>query len=156
MPPDAVWLRHVPVSFALAPVRVESEIMRLRPRAVICCGMAEKRQRLSIERQAKRFPQKYDVPNGNAPAPVADEQVSILQTTMDVRRLMTGTVLSEVSEDAGAYVCNDLYYNVLKLVDQVSWEMAGVFIHIPVVNPNNKTFLLQDFFKIVSQISACD
>lgn len=158
MPPDAVWLRQLPVSYDLAPMRVKSEIMRLQPRVVICCGMAEKRLQLSVERQAKRMSQTHLTNASKAHNFVSKsalvEHDSILQTAIDVDGLIAGTLLSEVSEDAGTYVCNHLYYNVLMLVDKVSWKMSGVFIHIPVLNPDNKTFLLQDLLKIVTRLSA--
>ena len=170
MPPDVVWLRHVPVSNELAAILVGSEIMRLRPRAVICCGMAEKRQQLSIERQAKRVERqarreaqsikreleisKTELPpHAAAVESTTAKPVSILQTTMDIEYLMADTLLSEVSEDAGTYVCNFLYYDLLDLVCRVNWEMAGVFIHIPIFNPDSQAILLQDFLKIVNKIS---
>ncbi|MEM6451287.1 MAG: peptidase C15 [Cyanobacteria bacterium P01_D01_bin.105] len=148
LPSGTVWLRQVPVSFDLAPVRVESEIMRLRPRVVICCGMAEKRWRLSVERQAKRYLQRQ-TPHTEG---FAAAQISVLQTTVDVDRLVTGTCLSKVSEDAGSYVCNHLYYSVLKLVGSVDWEITGIFIHVPILHPDNKTFLVEDFSKILARL----
>lgn len=139
LPADAVWLRQVPVSFALAPVRVINEIGRLRPRVVICCGMAEKRPYLSIERQAIEYSFK--------------EPLQTLQTSVNVLALRVGTLLSEVSDDAGRYVCNHLYYSVLKFIDEASWETVGVFIHIPILSRENKGLILNDFIHIVSKLA---
>ena len=132
MPSDAVWLRHVPVNFELAPMQVESEIRRCRPRAVICCGMAETRSRLSVERLAKHR--------------------LVLSTPMDTKRLVSNTLLSEISEDAGTYVCNYLYYSVLSLAKEVDWQMKGVFIHIPVLKPDNQSLLLRDFVSLIETV----
>jgi len=160
LPPDAVWMRQVPVSFDLAPIRVESEIRRSRPRTVICCGMAEKRTRLSVERLARRYVDRENYRSAHLSAHL-ENQVSnavrpaanILQTSVNVERAIAGTVLSEISEDAGTYVCNHLYYSVLDLVEKVDWEMSGVFIHIPVLNSDNQTVILQDFVKVIDKIS---
>lgn len=170
LPQSAAWLRHVPVSFDLAPVRVESEVMRLRPGAVICCGMAETRSRLSIETQAKRLPSDADLSNSacessfqmssfgvsgdkHAEALSGYGGTGTMRTSADINALMADTVLSEVSEDAGTYVCNHLYYNVLDLADRVSWTMMGVFIHIPIVTFSNRDFLVRDFALIVDRIA---
>lgn len=134
LPADAVWLRQVPVSFALAPVRVINEIGRLRPRVVICCGMAEERPHLSIERQARG-------------------PLQTLQTSVNASALLAGTLLSEVSSDAGSYVCNHLYYSVLKFIEEASWETVGVFIHIPVLSRQNKKLIINDFIRIVSKLA---
>ena len=134
LPADAVWLRQVPVSSALAPVQVINEIGRLRPRMVICCGMAENRPHLSIERQAR--------------APL-----QTLQTSVDVSALLAGTSLSDVSDDAGSYVCNHLYYSVLEFIDKTRWETAGLFIHIPILSRENKELILNDFIHIVSKLA---
>ena len=139
LPADAVWLRQVPVSFALAPVHVINEIGRLRPRVVICCGMAEKRPHLSIERQAIEYSLKGPLRS--------------LQTSVNVSALLAGTLLSEVSDDAGSYVCNHLYYSVLKFIDEASWETVGVFIHIPVLSRENRGPIISDFIRIVSKLA---
>lgn len=135
LPADAIWLRQVPVSFALAPIYVTNEIARLRPRLVICCGMAEKRPYLSIERQAK--------------APL-----QTLQTPANVSALLAGTLLSDISDDAGSYVCNHLYYSVLKFINDARWETVSLFIHVPVLSCENKGLVLNDFVHIVSKLAA--
>lgn len=133
LPADAIWLRQVPVSFQLAPLRVISEIYRLRPRAVICCGMAEGRAYLSLEQQAKGR--------------------RVLQTSVNLSALLMGTTLSEVSDDAGWYVCNHLYYSVLAFIEQLNLETQGLFVHIPTLSPPSKALILNDFERIAARLS---
>lgn len=139
MPADAVWLRHVPVNFQLAPIRVIGEISRLRPRAVICCGMAEGRSLLSVEQQAVRI--------------AADGTALALQTSVDISELLTNTTLTECSDDAGSYVCNHLYYSVLSFIRNTSLKTTGVFVHIPILSQESKMLILDDFTKIVLSLS---
>jgi pyroglutamyl-peptidase len=156
LPVDTVWLAQVPVNFAIAPIRVISEIARLRPRVVICCGMAENRAVLSIERQAtgrqsekrqvKELHEKRSMRPANLP-PLT------LQTSVKVSALLSGTLLSEPSDDAGSYVCNHLYYRVLKFIDQTNWPTRAIFIHIPLLTAHNKRLILDDFVAIASQLA---
>jgi pyroglutamyl-peptidase len=140
LPADTVWLPQLPVSFELAPMRVINEIGRLRPRVVICCGMAEKRAVLSIERQAKRSQ--------------GQEPWLSLQTSAAVCTLLSGTRLSEISEDAGSYVCNHLYYSVLKFIDQANWPTVAIFIHVPLLSAANKKLIFDDFVAITAQLAS--
>ncbi len=133
LPVGSVWLRHVPVCFDLAPTLVIGELQRRRPRAVICCGMAENRTRLSIEQQA------VDIR-------------STLQTSVDVQALLKETTHSEVSYDAGRYVCNHLYYQVLSAISASDLDTVAIFVHVPVLNAQNMPAMLSDFLKIASAL----
>ncbi len=136
LPADAHLLRQVPVSFQLAPTQVIGEIQRLRPRLVICCGMAESRSCLSLERQAKAAGQ-------------------TLRTSIDLSSLMTETTLTEISDDAGSFVCNHLYYSVLDFVDKADWDMVAVFVHVPVLTSENRLGILNDFEAIAHKLTRC-
>ncbi|MGB3788276.1 MAG: peptidase C15 [Phormidesmis sp.] len=138
LPAGSVWLRHVPVCFDLAPTLVIDELQRLRPRAVICCGMAENRTRLSIEKQA--------VEQRAAGAE------RTLQTSVDVQSLLKETTHSEVSYDAGRYVCNHLYYRVLAAIRGSSLNTVAIFVHVPVLNDQNMPAMLSDFLKVFSAL----
>ncbi len=138
LPADSVWLRHVPVCFELAPTLVISEMQKLRPRAVICCGMAENRARLSVEQRA------------------VEQQTAgterILQTSVNVQALLKETTHSEVSYDAGRYVCNHLYYQVLAAIDSSSLDTVAIFVHVPILNDQNMAVMSSDFLKISSAL----
>lgn len=135
LPDDAIWLRRVPVSFQLAPMRVINAIYYWRPRAVICCGMAERRVRVTVEKRAKRLGGKS------------------LETKLPLAEILHGTAFSEVSLDAGSYVCNHLYYSVLEFVEKLKMPTEAVFIHVPVLNLANQKVIFQDVDEIIYSIS---
>jgi pyroglutamyl-peptidase len=148
LPAEVVWLRQVPVNFQLAPIRVITEIARLQPRLVVCCGMAENRPYLCIEQQA------------------TEQQATgcgkTLQTSLEVSALLNNTCLTKISYDAGNYVCNALYYSVLHFIQQNHWPMACLFIHVPLLQrPHRSRFprgqqhkLIQaDFVHIIKQLA---
>ena len=137
LPTDTVWLRQVPVNFQLASIRVISEMQQRQPRAVICCGMAESRACLSIESQAKG---------------ISRNALNVLQTSANTADLIADTQLSEISNDAGSYVCNQLYYDVLNYIQASHQPAIGIFIHVPTLSKENLSFILSDFTNIVEKI----
>jgi len=132
LPDNSIWIRNVPVSFELAPIRVISQIYQHRPRAIICCGMAENRPHLSIEQRATK----------------AESQ---MHTSVDLQHLLQKTLLSEISYDAGNYVCNELYYSVLENIQKYHLPTVAIFAHIPRLQDERKRLILNDF----SEIAQC-
>lgn len=39
----------------------------------------------------------------------------------------------EISCDAGNYLCNNIYYNVLKIIKENNLKCKMLFIHIPMI-----------------------
>ncbi|MBE9079278.1 peptidase C15 [Romeria aff. gracilis LEGE 07310] len=133
LPPEVVWLRHLPVNFETAPIQVTGQIYRIRPQVVVCCGMAEKRQRLSLERQGIH-------------------QQQIQKTSLDLDWLIEDTIYTEISHDAGGFVCNRLYYRVLSFLAAYLPEVQALFIHIPLLTPTNLPLLQSDFLTLLSKL----
>lgn len=135
IPSQTALMRQIPVSFELAPCRVIAKMMELRPPVVVCCGMAEGRTHLSLERQGRR-----------------EEQV--LKTSLALAPLLTDTALTDISDCAGTYVCNHLYYRVLDAINQHRWPTQALFVHIPVLTPATEPLLVRDFSLILQRLAA--
>ncbi|PZO50429.1 MAG: hypothetical protein DCF15_15850 [Phormidesmis priestleyi] len=166
LPTDTIWRRQVAVSFDLAPIQVISEIYQKRPRVVICCGMAENRAVLSLEAQAKVQAQVQAKSQAQVQAKsqaksqteqLAPGHCHRLKTAINLLDLLTGTYLSEVSQDAGRYVCNHLYYRVLRFVNNQNFspdfKTVALFVHVPVLTPENKRLILHDFCAIAARLA---
>ncbi|MBD0334643.1 MAG: peptidase C15 [Cyanobacteria bacterium Co-bin13] len=134
LPDNAILMRQVPVNFHLAPCHIIAKLVELRPAVVVCCGMAEKRQRLSLEL------------NG-----CCEEKV--LKTALNLSDLMAGTRLTEISHCAGTYVCNHLYFKVLEFIQQTRCSTQALFIHVPPLNLLNQEFIAADFTLILRRLS---
>ena len=134
LPNNSIWLRNIPVSFDLAPIRVISELCRYRPHAVICCGMAENRPYLSIEQRAIRAGQQ-------------------LQTSVNLQKLLQQTLLSEISYNSCNYVGNALYYSVLASIQKYKLPTVAIFAHIPILKGEGRRLVLSDFSKIAEQLA---
>lgn len=127
-------LRKLPVDFELAPQQVLVRFNELRPRVLICCGMAEERTKLSIEFRA-----------------VLDDRTQ--QTSIDLQRLTTDLTMTEISHDAGEFVCNTLYYRMLEHLYLQEQRHDCIFVHIPVLTEENKHLLAADFIAIIERLS---
>lgn len=135
LPPGTVLLRRLPVSFELAPCQVLAKVVELRPQVVVCCGMAEKRTHLSLERYGK-------------------QPDRTLQTGLALEPLLAGTYLSEISTCAGTYVCNHLYFSLLEGIRRHRCPTQALFIHIPRFTPDTQPLLIHDFALIVQRLAA--
>lgn len=137
LPANAVLMRQIPVNFHLAPCQVLAKLVELRPAVLVCCGMAENRQRLSLEL------------NG-----CCGDQVR--QTSLNLPSLLRDTRLTEISHCAGTYVCNHLYYKVLDFIEQTRFPTQAVFLHIPRLNALNQAFIAADSALILRRLSRAE
>ena len=132
LPDNAMSLRWLPVIFDLAPMEVISHIVQYSPKAVICCGMAETRKTLTVEQ--------WGTYKNNR-----------LATPINLERLIQNTVHTHISLDAGDFVCNRLYYQVLRHLQHRS--AAALFVHVPLMTSLNRSVVEFDFLKIVDYLN---
>ncbi len=115
---------------------LEEAIRIHRPDLVICCGVAESRQEITLELTASNeiraaIPDNAGVIcSGQAIIPGGQ---SCLTTDLDltglVNQLNLHSIPCSISEDAGKYVCNNLYYHLLANRDV--YGCRGLFVHVP-------------------------
>ncbi|PSN14041.1 peptidase C15 [filamentous cyanobacterium CCT1] len=134
IPPGTTVLRHIPVSFELAPIRVMAKLVELRSPVVVCCGMAEGRSHLHLERYGK-----------------GDDLA--LETPLPLEELMAGTHLTGISDCAGTYVCNHLYYRLLGAIAQYRWPTLALFVHIPPLTSETQPLLAHDLALILKRLA---
>jgi pyroglutamyl-peptidase len=126
-------LRQVQVDFELAPATVLSRVAEIQPAQVVCCGMAEGRSRLTLESNGKRHPHK-------------------IHTPVDVHELVQDLAITDVSHDAGEFVCNHLYYSVLNFVQVYGLRTQCLFVHVPILHQHNMEPIVQDFATILNRL----
>ena len=127
------FLRNLPVDFDLAPKLTIAKINEIQPDITICCGMAESRQALSLESNGKF-------------------QNEMLRSQLDLEALIQPTLATEISQDAGNFVCNHLYYCVLKHLEIHRLKQHCLFVHVPVLTATNLEIVVQDFLEILARI----
>lgn len=135
LPSNSHFIRKVAVDFQLAPEIVISQIKDFQPDLVICCGMAENREILTVES------------NGHF-------EGETLRTSVNIIDLVATLPMTEVSHDAGRFVCNFLYYSVLQHIQTVSMNCECVFVHVPILNETNLEPILADFSALIQSLAA--
>jgi pyroglutamyl-peptidase len=124
--------RHSAVEIALEGLR------ELRPDVVIMLGVAIARFRITPERVAINVDD-FRIPDnaGNQPAgePIVDGGPVGYFSTLPVRaivdRLLTANIPSSISNSAGTYLCNRLFYSVMHHIATEGLPAASGFIHVP-------------------------
>lgn len=126
------FLRQLPVDISPASTQVLAKLEQLQPQVIICCGMAEKRKQLTLES-------------------CATCQDNLIQTSVDLEQLVVSLVDTEISHDAGKFVCEGLYYQVLKHIRDHQLTTFCLFVHVPVLTPTNKVRIKADFCSLIEQ-----
>ena len=129
--------RCLPVVFGEARDALRRAIAETTPALVVCVGQAGGRARISLERVAinvddARTP---DVA-GQRPvdAPIVARGPTAYFSTLPVKRLWTALeragLPAEVSQTAGTYVCNHVFYGLMHALKRRPGVRGG-FVHIP-------------------------
>ena len=126
-------LRRLPVDFKLAPRQVLAKFNELKPDILVCCGMAEKRDKLNIESRA-----------------VVDEVT--MTTELDLKPLTCDLPMTEISHDAGRFVCNSLYFEALSHIKAQQRKHHCLFVHVPILDRHNIIGIKRDFLTILQRL----
>ena len=119
----------LPVEFGASGARLLELVAEHGPDVVMCVGEAGLRRHVCVERRARnlieaRIPDNAGVqPHGEVIDPSRPDW---LETSLDVAKLAGNDAV--VSDDAGLFVCNYLYFRALADLD-----VPAVFVHVPAV-----------------------
>jgi len=131
---------ELPTEFGRCIEVLTDAIERTRPRLVIALGQAASRSEISIERVALNIDDARIADNAGC-QPI-DEPVmrggpaayfSTLPIKAIVAALREAGIAAGVSQSAGTFVCNHLYYGLAHLVATRWPDMRGGFIHLPLL-----------------------
>lgn len=133
-----VEVRELPTVFDKSLHCLYQAIEEIRPDIVLCVGQAGGRSAFSIERVAinvndARIPDN----EGNQPldTPVVEGGPVGYWTTLPIKaiaqRLKEHGVPVTISQTAGTFVCNHLFYGLMHYIAEQKASIRGGFIHIP-------------------------
>lgn len=172
LPASLTFLRQLPVDVSKASRCAIAKIEELQPDCIICCGMAESRSTLTVESCATRrdalflirlyrycitFAQRLRVKKLqdflSILFGISHGQNSILiKTSVNLDTLLEKTLATQISHDAGKFVCEGLYYEILNHLRQSNCNSPCIFVHVPLLTPNNSHSIVADFQRIVETI----
>ena len=142
---DLYFLRRLPVDVQLASSQVIAKINQLQPDYIICCGMAASRSQLTVEVLASS--------TAIFPGESINCTENILQTTVEIEKLLVGTAAVEISYDCGKFVCEGVYYSVLDYLHQSQLPIKCIFVHVPILNQENLIAIVTDFILIMNNLA---
>ncbi len=130
--------KQVPTVFQKSISVLKEYIEELNPEMIICIGQAGGRPDITIERVAINIDDARIADNeGNQPVdvPVVEEGPAAYWSTLPmkaiVKRLQKESIPASVSQTAGTFVCNHLFYGLMHGLEKQDKKIKGGFIHIP-------------------------
>ena len=136
------FVKQMPVDVSLASYRVIRKICEIQPDVIICCGMAEKRNQLTVESNAS-----------STAILSAENHQRVLYTTVDLEVLVKDIETVEISHDCGKFVCEGLYYSVLDYLQQNQIKIPCIFLHVPILTEENMSSILANFLLIIDRLA---
>lgn len=131
----------LPTAFQAASARISTLITETRPDAVLMLGVAAGRDAFNLERFALNIID-TDRPDNSGTVidglPVMPDGPDAYQTTLPLtaikQALKDRDVPLRVSNHAGTYVCNCVFYVARYVVQQIGLESRVGFVHIPMAS----------------------
>ncbi|MEO7727475.1 MAG: pyroglutamyl-peptidase I [Burkholderiales bacterium] len=129
---------QLPTSYARASKVLLDAIARVDPVLVLCVGEAGERTALNIERVAINVQDARIADNDGAQPvdlPIVDGAPAAYFTTLPVRAihesLAAAGLSSAISNSAGTFVCNHLFYTLMQFALTENKRLRGGFLHVP-------------------------
>jgi pyroglutamyl-peptidase len=127
----------LPCAFGEAITALEEAMDRLQPALVVALGQAGGRPGVSVERVAINVDDARIADNaGQAPIdrPIVEEGPVAYWSSLPIKAILAALrearVLSEVSQSAGTFVCNHVFYGLMHRLAQRGGARGG-FVHVP-------------------------
>ncbi|MGC4378512.1 pyroglutamyl-peptidase I [Fictibacillus sp. Mic-4] len=135
-----IEVREIPTVFAKSLDVLYKSIEETNPDIVICVGQAGGRPDLTVERVAINV-NDAQIPDNEGNQPIDTPVVeggpvgywSTLPIKAMVKEMKKQGVPASVSQTAGTFVCNHLFYGLMNYVAKAKHPIRGGFIHIPLL-----------------------
>lgn len=152
-------------SYALAEQHIVDLLDQFRPDVLLMFGVAQQRGLLSIERRAKNWDaatlpdNSGDLRTGEAIRPEGPaEYLTTIPAGRLVEALHGKSIPAELSDDAGAFVCNHTLYAALHHSQKTGTATRCGFVHIPLpaeMRTNEPSGSDMTFDDLLRGVDAC-
>lgn len=129
---------EIPTVYHKAGQAVEAGIKEHNPDVVICVGQAGGRSSITVEKVAINLAEARIQDNdGQQPMDQAlrangeNAYFTNLPCKAMVNEIREAGIPAHISYTAGTFVCNDVMYSLLYMIDQTYHNLRGGFIHVP-------------------------
>ena len=135
---DALRCTVLPTQYASAGKEIEDIVRDRRPSVILGLGVSSSRDVICPERFALNVDDSERADNAGfvrtgeeiepgGPAAVA----TTADITAVLQRLVDGKVRAKISNHAGTYVCNHVYYRALRTLERERVRSSCLFVHVP-------------------------
>lgn len=155
--------RQIPTVFGRSLQLLKDLIQQENPSAVLCIGQAGGRPDITVERVAINIDDAR-IPDNEAQQPIDQPIVeggpvaywSTLPIKEIVGALRSAGIPASVSNTAGTFVCNHIFYGLRHYLSENSRDVPGGFIHIPYLPEQGVSKLGQPTMSKETVIKAID
>ena len=139
-PPDVeLATALLPVAWARSADVLRGAVRAASPQVVICFGQADGRTGISVERFAHNLDSAEPVDNDGVTSdavidpngPVA--YASTLPVAALVDALREAGIPASESRDAGGFLCNHVFYALMRVLEEEQPDTLGGFVHVPLL-----------------------
>jgi pyroglutamyl-peptidase len=130
----------LPVSYGRAADALRAAVRAHEPDVVICFGQADGRTGISIERFAHNLDEATTTDNDDAPGSGTAIEVdgpaayaSTLPVDELVAALRAAGIPAAPSRDAGGFLCNHVFYVLMRTLAEERPSARGGFVHVPLL-----------------------
>ena len=140
-PPAGVELASavLPVAYERAAGELRAAVCAAEPDVVVCFGQADGRAGISVERFALNLDDAANVDDDgtSSGAPVDAEGPAAYRSTLPVDEIVTALraagIPAAASRDAGGFLCNHVFYALMRALELERPEAIGGFVHVPLL-----------------------
>jgi pyroglutamyl-peptidase len=149
----------LPTVYDAAEERIRSLIREIRPDIILCLGVAEDRSEINLEHRALNCDNETapdnagDVRLGQQIADGPSSYMSTLPLEEMRNALERDGIPVALSDSAGTYVCNHVFYTALHEVERLNLVAKCGFVHVPVMDERHRHGLPLEM--MVSAIERC-
>jgi pyroglutamyl-peptidase len=131
--------RRLPCAYDASVKELVKAIEALRPEAIVMAGQAGRRAVITVERFARNLDDSSEPDNAGVlrrairiSAAGPDRLEATTSVTAIVHAIRAAGIPVRVSRNAGAFVCNHLYFGALEHLRSLKRPVRAVFMHVPI------------------------
>ncbi len=153
----------LPTVFGRSVSLLTEAIKEHAPDAVLCVGQAADRAAVTVERIAVNIiDARIEDNEGVKPVdvPIVPDAPAAYFATVPVKRIVNAIcgagIAAQISDTAGTYVCNQLFYGALHYISVNSLPVRAGFIHVPRITEQGGRVKEQPAMDIESVVKALE
>ncbi|KOF56410.1 MULTISPECIES: pyroglutamyl-peptidase I [Clostridium] len=156
-------IKEIPTVFYKSIKVLEEAVEEFKPDVVICVGQAGGRNEITVERVAINvIDARISDNENNKPVdmPIVENGSAAYFATIPVKDIVSNIkeagIPASVSNTAGTFVCNQLFYGLMHIISTKYTNITGGFIHIPYLPEQAVNYKNQPSMSLLNMVKALE